>query len=493
MDSQTQSWAGVPIFTIGHSTHPLDELVSRLRSLQVSILVDIRTIPRSRHNPQFNGDALRSALKKRGLRYVHLPRLGGLRRARADSPNTGWRNASFRGFADYMLTAEFEAGLAELRALAAEGVVAIMCAEAVPWRCHRSLVADALQARGARVEHIVGLSRASQHRRTPFAVVRDLRVVYPGEPESDERLSAVGPLHLEATARVLQRLPSNRVDLWEEDEYRRALSTPEGLALARVSNRGSFEEPELRLEVMPRRLSAAVRADVAGAVRRILGLEVDPAPLQPLARAALGPAAAALRGMRPPRFPGLFEAFANVVPFQQVSLESGLAIVGRLVERFGPRLELDGRRYLAFPEAPVVAEAPASALKACGMSARKAEVLRGLAGKVASGELTEERLAASGTEDALAFLEELPGIGPWSAGLVLLRGLGRLDVFPPGDAAATRALAEQIRPGMTLEAIVARAGGRAPRLCCISAGSPAFPASAASDSRACAWGLFRSS
>jgi len=147
------SWRRVRLYTIGHSSRTLDELVDLLRAAQVSIVGDIRTIPRSRHNPQFDREALRSALPRRHLRYVHLPLLGGLRRTRQDSPNTGWQNASFRGYADYMLTDDFERGLAELHALTAEGTVAVMCAEAVPWRCHRSLVADALTVRGARGAH----------------------------------------------------------------------------------------------------------------------------------------------------------------------------------------------------------------------------------------------------------------------------------------------------------------------------------------------------
>lgn len=178
---RADSWRGARIYTVGHSTRTLDELVALLRAFEVSVLADIRTIPRSRHNPQFDRDALRSALRSRRLRYVHLPELGGLRRARADSPNTAWRNASFRGFADHMQGPEFEAGLAKLRALASAGVVAVMCAEAVPWRCHRSLVADALTARGAEVAHITGAGRAAPHRVTAFARVDGTRVTYPGD------------------------------------------------------------------------------------------------------------------------------------------------------------------------------------------------------------------------------------------------------------------------------------------------------------------------
>jgi uncharacterized protein (DUF488 family) len=185
--TRTTRWRGVPIYTVGHSTRSLDELVDLLLSFDVSTLADIRTIPRSRHNPQFNADALPAALEPRGIRYAHLSRLGGLRRARADSVNTAWRNASFRGFADYMQTEDFEAGLAELGELASEGTIALMCAESVPWRCHRSLVADALVARGACVEHITGVGRSSPHRLTPFAHVRGERVTYPRESAADSR------------------------------------------------------------------------------------------------------------------------------------------------------------------------------------------------------------------------------------------------------------------------------------------------------------------
>jgi uncharacterized protein (DUF488 family) len=184
--SRTKSWKGRRIYTIGHSTRSFEDLVAALRSFEVSVLADIRTIPRSRHNPHFNGDALAAALEGEGLGYVQLPRLGGLRRAHKDSINTAWRNASFRGFADYMQTEDFEAGLEELRARLDEGAVAIMCAEAVPWRCHRSLVADALTARGARVEHITAPSHSSPHRMTGFAKVHGTHVTYPGGDGTDE-------------------------------------------------------------------------------------------------------------------------------------------------------------------------------------------------------------------------------------------------------------------------------------------------------------------
>jgi uncharacterized protein (DUF488 family) len=167
------------VYTIGHSTRPVGELINLLQSFEIGTLVDIRTVPRSRHNPQFNADALCEALPEQSIRYVRVQELGGLRRAHADSANTAWRNASFRGYADHMLSDEFEQGLSKLREFATASRAAIMCAEAVPWRCHRSLVADALLARGAEVSHIMGLARANPHRLTEFARIDGERVWYP--------------------------------------------------------------------------------------------------------------------------------------------------------------------------------------------------------------------------------------------------------------------------------------------------------------------------
>jgi uncharacterized protein (DUF488 family) len=167
------------VFTIGHSTRSIKEFVDLLRTHGVRHVVDVRTVPRSRHNPQFNRDTLPDALRREGIAYTHMPELGGLRHARKDSPNTGWRNASFRGFADYMATPEFEAGLGKLMRLAEREPAAIMCAEAVHWRCHRSLISDALVARGGEVLHIAGSGRAAAHSLTSFARVEDGRVSYP--------------------------------------------------------------------------------------------------------------------------------------------------------------------------------------------------------------------------------------------------------------------------------------------------------------------------
>jgi len=436
------------LYTIGHSTRTLDEFVALLRTFGVSVLADIRTIPRSRHNPQFNGDSLRSSLRSRSIRYVHLAALGGLRHARKDSPNMGWRNASFRGYADYMLTADFEAGLEELRSLTEDGTVALMCAEAVPWRCHRSLVADALTARGMHLEHITSASRSTPHRLTPFAKVDGTRVTYPAEAVDGSRLSTQAPFHLEATVRVLQRRSTNPVEVWERNRYLRVLEGADGLALLEVENHGTIDRPDVRLSILSGKATEETRAGFERTIRKVLGLDVAPDALQRLAdvEPALGPTTLALRGMRPPRFAGFFEVFANVVPFQQLSLDAGLAIVGRLVERFGKSLQHDGRRFHAFPEAEAVAEARLAALRACGLSARKAESLRAIARAIASRELCEGEISSLSTGDALGRLRELPGIGPWSAALVLLRGLGRLEVFPPGDVGVAQRLAALMPP-----------------------------------------------
>lgn len=176
---RAQSWRGLKVFTIGHSTRPIAELVAMLREAKVETVADIRTIRRSRHNPQYEEAALGSALREAGIAYRPLPALGGLRHARKDSPNQAWRNESFRGYADYMQTLGFEEGLAELHALAQSGRVAILCAEAVPWRCHRSLVGDAVVARGGEVEHLLGGGRSRPHRLTRFGRARGGRVTYP--------------------------------------------------------------------------------------------------------------------------------------------------------------------------------------------------------------------------------------------------------------------------------------------------------------------------
>jgi uncharacterized protein (DUF488 family) len=169
------------VLTIGHSTRTLEEFIGLLQAHGVTRVVDVRTVPRSRHNPQFNKDSLPDSLKKAGLRYVHMPGLGGLRHAKRDSLNLGWRNASFRGYADYMQTPEFAESLEELIQLAKQGRIALMCAEAVSWRCHRSLIADALTVRNIRTEDIMSPTRRRIHTLTPFAKVCGTTVTYPAQ------------------------------------------------------------------------------------------------------------------------------------------------------------------------------------------------------------------------------------------------------------------------------------------------------------------------
>jgi uncharacterized protein (DUF488 family) len=172
-------WPAGTVFTVGHSTLPIERFVALLEAYGIERLADVRTVPRSRRNPQFNADALAASLRDAGIEYVSLGELGGLRKPRADSPNMGWRNESFRGYADYMQTEPFAAGLERLVDLARERRTAIMCAEAVPWRCHRSLVADALGARGIHVVEILSETSYRDHALTSFAQVSGTTVTYP--------------------------------------------------------------------------------------------------------------------------------------------------------------------------------------------------------------------------------------------------------------------------------------------------------------------------
>lgn len=172
------------LYTIGHSNRQARELLALLQAHGITKVIDVRTIPRSRKMPWFNKDALKSYLKQHKISYLHLPALGGLRRPRADSPNQGWHNSSFRGFADYMQTKEFFTGLKTLNCkLKKRQRVAIMCAEAVPWRCHRSMIADAEVVRGIKVKHIMSQTALREHVLIPFAKVdkrkRPIKITYP--------------------------------------------------------------------------------------------------------------------------------------------------------------------------------------------------------------------------------------------------------------------------------------------------------------------------
>jgi len=169
----------VTVWTIGHSTRSLDELLALLRAHAVDTLVDVRTVPRSRRHPHFSKDALTETLPRASIAYTHMPGLGGLRKPRKDSPNTGWRTEGFRGYADYMQSEEFGRNVMTLMTLAAGARVVTMCAEAVPWRCHRMLLSDALVVRGATVRHIIGAGEPSPHQLTPWAHRHGVRITYP--------------------------------------------------------------------------------------------------------------------------------------------------------------------------------------------------------------------------------------------------------------------------------------------------------------------------
>ena len=177
----SEDWSDGTIFTVGHSTLAIEDFVALLHAYGIGQLADIRTVPRSRHNPQFNADALADSLTPAQIAYVAMPALGGLRHARRDSPNVGWRNESFRGYADYMQTSEFRHAVDSLICMGRERRTAIMCAEAVPWRCHRSLVADALLVRGVPVVEILSMTSWRMHALTPFARVDGVSITYPSE------------------------------------------------------------------------------------------------------------------------------------------------------------------------------------------------------------------------------------------------------------------------------------------------------------------------
>ena len=181
--------AASTLYTIGHSTHSIDEFLALLKAHGVQHLVDVRSIPKSRHVPQFNSDVFAESLRTAGIGYTHLKALGGRRYSRKGSINTGWRNASFRGYADYMATPAFAEGLDELMRIASTKATAIMCAEAVPWRCHRSMIADALLVRGWTVLDIVSAKPPAEHKTTPFLKLIDGQITYPNPDEQPKLFS----------------------------------------------------------------------------------------------------------------------------------------------------------------------------------------------------------------------------------------------------------------------------------------------------------------
>lgn len=277
---------------------------------------------------------------------------------------------------------------------------------------------------------------------TPRENALELRMRKPKEG----RLNVEAPFHLEATVRVLQRRSWNPVDVWEHDSYLRLIHSRQGPALVKVWNARTLDDPDLKYSILTGRHSLAVHASVRATLTRILGLDASPLMLQRHPRDdALTSTVRSLRGMRPPRFPTLFESFASVIPFQQLSIDAGLSILGKLVDRLGEHLTYQGRRYCAFPKAAAVAEAPVEALQACGLSLKKVQTLQTIARAIESGSLAEHDLVRMESAEAIEHLARLPGVGPWTAGLVLLRGFGRMDVFPSGDSGAARALRKLIR------------------------------------------------
>ena len=171
--------SGLTVQTIGHSTRTLEEFSELLKTYSVNLLVDVRTVPRSRHNPQFNKETLPASLKQHGVRYIHMPEIGGLRHPKHDSINTAWKNSGFRGYADYMQTQEFTDSLLKIIALARENRLALMCAEALPWRCHRSLISDALVVRHVKVEHVISKDSTINHTLNEMAHVEGTKITYP--------------------------------------------------------------------------------------------------------------------------------------------------------------------------------------------------------------------------------------------------------------------------------------------------------------------------
>lgn len=268
------------------------------------------------------------------------------------------------------------------------------------------------------------------------------------QPVWRSELPVGAPFNLLATVRLLQRRPTNRVDRWQAGSYWRAVETAQGVRLLRVTSQGTSAEPILTLEAYGGEVSEEVAGSLVAMVRWMLGLDASPAPtvwlteVEPQLAAVLE----VLDGFRTPCFPTLFETCAAVIPFQQLSLDAGTAIVGRLVERFGHSIPLFNQSWFSFPTPDSIAIAPSSELRETGLSATKASALQALAQLTIDGTLDAERLRTLPTTEALASLRTLPGIGPWSAGLILLRGLRRLDSFPEGDVGAARNLTALYAP-----------------------------------------------
>lgn len=252
------------------------------------------------------------------------------------------------------------------------------------------------------------------------------------------------PFDLPLTVRVLQRRPTNRVDLWEDGAYRRVLLLQESHRLVSVRQVGGPDDARVLVRVEDGETSPGLMSAAALKVGRLLSVNAELAPFwaQVAADPALRPLGVAFRGLKPPRFPSLWDTLVNVVVFQQISLLAALAIVGRMVERFGATVVHHGRAHFTYPDPGAVAGSSIEELRALGLSRRKAEVLKALALDLGGGEALEEELRALPSPQAIDRLVQLPGIGRWSAEVILLRGLGRVDAFPGGDSGFNRGLAD---------------------------------------------------
>jgi DNA-3-methyladenine glycosylase II len=287
------------------------------------------------------------------------------------------------------------------------------------------------------------------------------------QPVARIHLPVAAPFNLEATVRLLQRRPTSLIDHWQERHYRRALATSDGVRLVTVVNHGTNGVPDVWLEISGGAVSEGTTRTISGVVRWMLGIDVAPAPAAWLAAVEprLEVVAMATTGFRAPCFPSLFEACARVIPFQQLSIDAGTAIIGRLVTSFGAPVTCGTRAWVAFPEPEIIAEAHLDRLRETGLSRAKVRSLQAVARLASAGALERERFLPLPTDVALAELRSLPGIGPWSAALILLRGLRRMEVFPPGDVGAARNLAALLGHSGTMapaeaSAYAARLGDR---------------------------------
>jgi DNA-3-methyladenine glycosylase II len=275
------------------------------------------------------------------------------------------------------------------------------------------------------------------------------------------KLPVRSPFHLEATVRLLQRRPSNVIDVWDGSGYRRVLPADGKYFVCTVRNVGSIEAPSLKLWLEPQAITRAGLAAIKRTLSVVLGLEEDPSFALPRARLPrLQELERALKGTRPPRFPTLFESFCRIIPYQQLSLEAGGVLVKRFVERFGPRLDTTAGPAWAFPEAAEVAAAPVESFTGIGFSRTKIESLRNIAALVATGKLAQEEIERLPIDAALRRLDALPGIGPWTAALVLLRGFRRMEVFPDGDVGVLRGLRKILGAKVAIGPLVERVGNR---------------------------------